>query len=252
MTMATTPTMSSRPPPAEPDELAEDTDSDPGTETANDNTPPLTPEQRRLFDLGMPMMRQCTGEIGAQYHYPGRDLLGAGTLALFEVVRTYDAEQHPSFPVYARSHLRGRMIDAIKAEPSSKSARIERVMERAFEIVSSHHVVGANLFRDSEDRILEAARAGQTEVLAAAFLAGLLDRQKDDGEDGMIERLWLREGLDRLERREREVMHLVYREQKTLDEVAAALRITPKMAQKRHAAALRALHELLVDRRKKR
>jgi RNA polymerase sigma factor (sigma-70 family) len=250
--MATTPTMSSRPPPAEtPEESDTHTDSDSGT--ANDNAPPqLTPEQRRLFDLGMPMMRQCAGEIGAQYHYPGRDLLGAGTLALIEVARTYDAAQHPSFPVYARPHLRGRMIDAVKAEPSSKSRRIERVMARAFEIVSSHHVVEANLFRDREDHILAAAREGQTEVLAAAFLAGLLDRQKEDGEDGMIERLWLREGVDRLEPCQREVVDLVYREGKTLDEVGAALGITPKVAQKRHAAALRALHELLVERRKKR
>jgi hypothetical protein len=53
-------------------------------------------------------------------------------------------------------------------------------MERAFEIASSHHVVGANLFRDDEDTILAAAGAGQAEVLAAAFLAGLVDRQKED------------------------------------------------------------------------
>jgi RNA polymerase sigma factor (sigma-70 family) len=142
------------------------------------------------------------------------------------------------------------MIDAVKAEPSSKNARIERVMERAFEIVSSHHVVEANLFRDDEDKILAAAREGQAEVLAAAFLAGLVDRQKEDGEDGMIERLWLHEGLARLYPHEREVMLLVYRESKTLDEVAKALGISPKVAQKRHAAALRKLHLLLVGRPK--
>jgi len=38
---------------------------------------------------------------------------------------------------------------------------------------------------------------------------------------------------------------------RTLDEVAAMLGITPKVAQRRHAAALRKLHQLLVGRRKK-
>ncbi len=58
--------------------------------------------------------------------------------------------------------------------------------------------------------------------------------------------------MARLYPHERAVMQLVYWETKTLDEVAAMLDISPKVAQRRHAAALRKLHQLLEGRTKKR
>ena len=221
-------------------------------EAANDTRPPpLTPEQRRLFNLGMPMVMQCAGEIGARHRYPREDLLGAGTVALEESARCYERSEHPNFPVYARHHIRGRMIDALRDDRCSRKERIERVMERAFEVVSSHHVVRASLFEDSDEQILAGAREGATEVAAAAYLAGLIDKQKEDSEEGVIERLWLRDGVARLPPHEQAVMRLVYWKSLTLDQAAAELGISPNTAQRRHAAALRKLHQLLAGQRSK-
>ncbi len=223
-----------------------------GEEPANDGGQlEMTSEQRQLFEEGLPMVRQCAAEVGTRWRYPSQDLLGAGTVALHEVTRTYDPEQHPSFPVFARHHIRGRMIDAVKAEPWSSGSRVERAMERAFEVVMSHHVVDADLFRDSEEEILDRAREGEAEVLAAAFLAGLREKQEEDAEETVVERLWLRDGVARLYPPEREVVRLVYWQGKTADEVARELGVNPKTVRRRHAAALRKLREMHDGLRKK-
>jgi RNA polymerase sigma factor (sigma-70 family) len=220
---------------------------------ANDTGGPrLDPEQRRLFDEGMPMVEQCAREVGKRYHVPHRDLLGPGTIALYEAVETFDRGQHASFSVYARHHLRGRMIDAIRFESPSRADRIERVMERAYERVMATHTVPVDIVHDSEEAILDASRKTQAEILAASVLAGLLDAQKEDPAEGVIERLWLRDGVARLVKHERAVIHLVYWEHHTLEEAAAALGIPPITARRRHASALQRLHALLVEERARR
>jgi len=218
---------------------------DPAPEPANDDGFRPTSEQRRLVDMGLPMVRQCAAELAARYPVTAVELLGPGTVALHEAARAYHEKRHPSFPVYARHHIRGRMIDAIHDEPFSRggrTARIERVMERAFEVVSSHHVVDVDLFRDSEADILAGARRAQTELLAAAFMAGLLDDQRANPEDRVIERMTLSEALATLYPHELQVIRLVYEEGMSVDEVGAELGIHPNTAQRRHASALRKLH----------
>ena len=217
---------------------------------ANDEGRRPTPEQQKLVDRGLPMVKQCAAEIAARYPIKADELLGPGTVALYEAAAAYDEEQHPAFAVYARHHIRGRMIDAIHDEPFSRGGRterIERVMERAFEVVSSHHVVDVALFRDSEAEILEGARRGATEVLAAAFLSGLLEDQRACEEDWVNDRIAVREAIETLYPHEKEVVRLVHEQGMTLDEVALALGVHPNTAQRRHASALRKLHAFFEE-----
>jgi RNA polymerase sigma factor (sigma-70 family) len=200
------------------------------------------------------MVRQCAAEIAARYPITAPELLGPGTVALHEAALAYDRQKHPTFPVYARHHIRGRMIDAIHDEPFSRGGRtkrIERVMERAFEVVSSHHVVDVDLFRDSEADILAGARRAQTELLAAAFMAGLIEDQRANPEDRMIDRITLSKALATLYPHELEVVRLVYEERMSVDQVGCALGIHPNTAQRRHASALRKLHAFFTEEREK-
>ena len=58
----------------------------------------------------------------------------------------------------------------------------------------------------------------------------------------------LRDALGTLYPHEREVLHLVYEEDKTLDEAAEVVGMSQKTMQRRHVSALRKLRAYLLER----
>ncbi len=141
------------------------------------------------------------------------------------------------------------MIDAMRADLFSFEARVERSMERAYEILATHQVVEADLFGDEEPKLEEATRQGADEVAAMTYVAAVMEAQSAGVEDGMISRLDLRRRIEKLYTVEREVMGLVAEEGMTYDEAARKLRVHPCTVQRRHATALRKLHAFFVERR---
>ena len=233
----------------------------PGTEAAPPERPALTPEQRALVDLGMPLVEHAAAEIGRRYRTrcTAAELLGPGTIALCEAAVAYRQDGHPSFLEYAKHHVRGRMLDAVHAEHFSLRARVEHAMERAYCRISSHQVADFDLFADPEEKLVEGAQRGCDDVLAAAFLAGLLEAQEATPEEQVMElegqvatRASLQAALAALYPHEREVIHLLYekgrRERVTLDDVAREIGVHESTAQRRHVAALRKLREQLAKR----
>ena len=85
------------------------------------------------------------------------DLLGPGTIALCEAVVTYQPDEHPSFPTYARHHVYGRMLDAILLDNFSSRARIERAMGRGNEVFAVPREPEAGRFVETDlDGLLRA------------------------------------------------------------------------------------------------
>jgi RNA polymerase sigma factor (sigma-70 family) len=140
------------------------------------------------------------------------------------------------------------MIDEVRTEHFSRRARVERAMERAFEVVSNHHVVEVDLFRDEVPAIVAGAHQAGAQLMAATYIAGVLAAQPADAEERLVDRISLGQAIARLPAHEQEVLRLVLQEGLTLDEVAEEIGVSAHTAQRRHAKALDALNDFFVER----
>ncbi len=232
----------------------------PSPDAAGDEAPKgpeLTHLQRLLVKSALPMVEKCAREIAYRYRSltTREELLAPGTFALYDAAATYQEDRHPDFAVFARHHVRGQMLDAIRAEHFSLRARVERAMERAFDRFASHQTQEVNLFMDGDEKVGEAARQGNDDAVAAAVLAGLLEAQALSPEEVALAVesraaaiASLKQALVALYRHEREVIRLVYEDGMTLDEVARKLSVHLRTVKNRHVSALRKLRASFVDR----
>ncbi|APR74670.1 Hypothetical protein A7982_00016 [Minicystis rosea] len=183
------------------------------------------------------------------------ELLAIGALALHEAALAYREDRHPSCLHFAKHHVHGRMLDAILTEHFSLRARVEHAMERAFCRFQSHQTLDLNLFADDEEKLLDGARRGCADALAATFLAGLLEAQQATPEEAVAELegqqttlASLQNALATLHPDEQTTIQLVYGKGMTLAEVARGAGVQLNTAKNRHLRALRKLRALLVER----
>jgi RNA polymerase sigma factor (sigma-70 family) len=211
---------------------------------------PLTADERRLWEEGVPLVKQCAAEIARRYHglTEAKDLLAPGAFALREAARRYDPQKGRSFPVYARHHVRGRMIDDVCEQHFSLRAKVERAMDRSFEVLEAHHEPEVDYFEHDDDEILAITRKGADEVVAAAVAAAFDVVEGEDPEQAMLDHLALQKAIASLPRVEREVVEKVVREGLFLDEAAEALKIHPNTAARRYARAVLKMRAFLVDK----
>jgi RNA polymerase sigma factor (sigma-70 family) len=121
-------------------------------------------------------------------------------------------------------------------------------MDRAYEFFSSHHTPGANPATDGDDKIVDGARQGCADVLAAAHLAACVEQEQIGSEEDKITlRIALRDAVASLTPEEQTILQRVYDEGMTLDEAAAEERIHLNTAWRRHVRALRKLREALAS-----
>jgi RNA polymerase sigma factor (sigma-70 family) len=231
----------------------------PAPETANDagagergsheSPVQLTPDQEELVRIGLPMVETCARTIASRYHdlVTPEDLMAPGTFGLHEAARTYRAERHPDFPRYARHHVRGRMIEAVRSDHFLMRRRVEISMDRAYEFVSSHHTPGANPATDGDEKIIDGARQGCADMLAAAHLSACVEQEQIGSEEDKISlRISMRDAVASLTPEEQVIVRRVYYEGMTLDEAAAKESIHLSTAKRRNARALGKLREALV------
>jgi RNA polymerase sigma factor (sigma-70 family) len=219
--------------------------------------PPLTPDQLALVREGSHLVASCAEDIARRKRGLTRkeELLGPGTIALYEAAMAYEEDRHPSFLHYARYHVYGRMLDVVRADHFSLRARVEHAMERSFSRMMSHQELDVDMFRDSDEELREGAHRGCADMLGANFLAGLLGAEQVNPEQDVSEReeyvtclALLREGIATLPAHERVVLELFYVKGMTLDEVAGETGTHANTAQRRHVAGLRRLRKFLADR----
>jgi RNA polymerase sigma factor (sigma-70 family) len=236
--------------------------SDPGAAPASPGSPPaprpaLTPEQQRYIQHGLALVERGAIAIARSYHPIVRreELLGPGTIALYEAVHAYRQELHPSFLQYAQYHVCGRMLDAVRVEHCSLRARVERAMDHIFYRMISHQELALDLFSDPPEKIQEGARRGSADLAAATYLAALLEGQQASVEDQIVELegqvatlALLHEGLASLNPYEREMISKIYEEKLTLEEISKQVLVPTRSCQRRHASALRKLEGFLTRR----
>lgn len=218
--------------------------------------PALTAAQRALIQDGLALVERGAVAIARSYRPRVRreDLLGPGTLALYEAVVDYREDRHPDFLQYAQYHVCGRMLDAVRIEHYALRARVERAMDRAFYRMISHQDLDVDLFTAGDEKVCDDARRGNAELAAATYLAALLEGQANaeaqvvelEGQLATLESL--HEGLANLTPEEREVIRRVYEGGLTLDQVAREVGLPARSTQRRHAGALRKLEGFLTRR----
>lgn len=198
-----------------------------------------------------------------ELRFPGRAdaraLYAVGTFALYRAARRFRDELSRDFVDYARRCVRGAMLDSLRLE--KKEERRKRAAVKGADLyLATYRDDELNIFLHDEDT--EVGRRFQEcadDLLAATFAAMAEEMRRSDEEDPVADEEESRRALtalasamDALTVEQREILTLVYRRQKTLDDAAQALELTYITTRRRHAEALARLREELeklgVDR----
>lgn len=235
--------------PSSPPPDADASDPEPANEGGAAPSPALTSKQNALVKLGLPEVRRCAAEVARRYRgrFTPEEMLAPGTVGLLVAARSYDEERGLGFRYYARHYILGRMLNAIKTDLFSTRARVEHAMERAFCGFSAHQVLEGDLFADSEEKLLDDARRGCDDALAASLVAAAAEAREASPEDAVILRISLREALATLYPHELEVTQLVHEKGMSVAEASRDLRVHINTAQNRYTSALRKLRAFLLD-----
>jgi RNA polymerase sigma factor (sigma-70 family) len=206
----------------------------------------LTAEQQVLVRATMALVARCADDVAGRYHgqVEARELLGPGTIALYESAVTYRPEQGVSFSHYARHNVRGRMHRAIKADRLSARERVEQAMEQGYEMVSAH-LEEPDPFEVVDEKPLDLAQQDCVDVLTAALIAGLEADAEANGEGAILDRLALRREVAKLPPREQELLVLLYVQELTSAEAAKKAGLTLRTLHRRHMRVLAMLRVAL-------
>lgn len=73
-----------------------------------------------LIQLGLPIVRRMAFRMARRLpsHIEVNDLIGAGTEGLLRAVASFDAERYPQFEPYAKTRIRGAILDELRANDS--------------------------------------------------------------------------------------------------------------------------------------
>lgn len=224
--------------------------------------PPLTSEQQEWFELGLPALQPCATEVARWANrwckppITPESLLGAGFEGLHEAARKYREELCPAFLYFAKSYIRGRMLNAIREENLSLRARVERAMTGAACRAARRQALAIDTFAAAEEDILDECRRVDAAQLAEAFLAAMTEAQRATPEDalGEIEEQralssLLEESLASLDPAEREMIDLVHTGQMEIGEAARAIGVHRNTGSNRYRRALDKLRDVIVQRR---
>lgn len=220
------------------------------------NSPPPGPgpREQRLVREALHVVRECAAEVSAywtRYVKRPEELHAVGTFALYRAAGRFREEMGNEFAYYARSHVRGAMVDSLSIEAFHD--RLQRAVENAADRhLSEYHDDELNVLIHHEEHAEARISPFLKRVLAATFAAGIDEAIRYDGEDAIAVRQEyaraidaLREALGRLERDEIDVILLVYSKRMTLDEASRELGIGYNTARRRHVRALDRLHKFV-------
>ena len=212
----------------------------------------LSARERKLVELGLPMLDRIVADFAHRHHVEEAELLGPGAVALQQAALNFREGECESFLHFAKCHVRGAVADAVGAGRASLRVRVERAMERAFCGFSATHVIGVDLVADPNETLVDGTRQSLADAVATAFIASMIAEPKASPEDELAELEGRRGQGDALEEamaelypHEREVIRMMYWEEMQLKEVALALGIHRNTVRNRHESGLRKLRKLL-------
>jgi RNA polymerase sigma factor for flagellar operon FliA len=207
------------------------------------SVPPLSPETRRdvLVALGMPIVARVASRIARRVprSIARDDLFGAGAEGLVRAIAGYDPSHEAGFEPYAEARIRGAILDELRAgDVLSRRARA-----KAAHATRTAHALERELGRAPSDE--EIARALDIDVdryrrvraelaHAPALTHGGVEpdtvacRDLDPEHQcaKAEERARLRDAIDRLSARSRDVLERYYEHEQTQAEIGRALGVS--------------------------
>jgi RNA polymerase sigma factor for flagellar operon FliA len=195
-----------------------------------------------LVRLGLPLVRRMAFRMARRLppNVDVNDLIGAGTEGLLKAVQHYDPERYPHFEPYAKTRIRGAILDELRANDSLTRYGRSRMAEITNTIKSLQQSLGR---QPAEDEV--AAKLGMPldqyqrltgDLMRGPTLQGLSSVAADDAESSnagpdaalldsdLKRRLALAVG--KLTERTQQVLALYYQEECTQAEIGQILGVT--------------------------
>jgi len=215
---------------------------DPRSRPAAQNDNAQQPDRAELIRQGLPLVRRMAFRMARRLppNVDVNDLIGAGTEGLLKAVQYYDAERYPQFEPYAKTRIRGAILDELRANDSLTRYGRSRMAEITNTIKELQDRLGR---QPAEDEI--AARMGMAleqyqrltgDLMRGPTLQGLSSIAADDAEstaatpdalllDTDLKRR-LAEAVARLPARTQQVLALYYQDECTQAEIGQILGVT--------------------------
>jgi RNA polymerase sigma factor for flagellar operon FliA len=195
-----------------------------------------------LVRLGLPLVRRMAFRMARRLppNVDVNDLIGAGTEGLLKAVQHYDPERYPHFEPYAKTRIRGAILDELRANDSLTRYGRSRMAEITNTIKELQQQLGR---QPAEDEVAE--RLGMPldqyqrltgDLMRGPTLQGLSSVAADDAESNtagpdttlldndLKRRLALAVG--KLTARTQQVLALYYQEECTQAEIGEILGVT--------------------------
>jgi RNA polymerase sigma factor for flagellar operon FliA len=195
-----------------------------------------------LVRLGLPLVRRMAFRMARRLppNVDVNDLIGAGTEGLLKAVQHYDPERYPLFEPYAKTRIRGAILDELRANDSLTRYGRSRMAEITNTIKALQQQLGR---QPAEDEVAE--RLGMPleqyqrltgDLMRGPTLQGLSSVAADDAESNIAgpDTLLLDNDLKRrlalavgkLTERTQQVLALYYQEECTQAEIGEILGVT--------------------------
>jgi RNA polymerase sigma factor for flagellar operon FliA len=224
---------------------------------------PQDSSRESLIRLGLPLVRRMAFRMARRLppNVDVNDLIGAGTEGLLKAVQYYDAERYPQFEPYAKTRIRGAILDELRANDSLTRYGRSRMAEITNTIKELQHRLGR---QPAEDEI--AARMGipleqyqrlTGDLMRGPTLQGLSSVSADDAESGTAApdallldsdlKRRLATAMSKLSERTQQVLALYYQEECTQAEIGEILGVTESRVCQILGEATARLRALLDD-----
>jgi RNA polymerase sigma factor for flagellar operon FliA len=198
--------------------------------------------REELIHQGLPLVRRMAFRMARRLppNVDVNDLIGAGTEGLLKAVQYYDPERYPQFEPYAKTRIRGAILDELRANDSLTRYGRSRMAEITNTIKELQNRLGR---QPAEDEV--AARMGipleqyqrlTGDLMRGPTLQGLSSVSADDAESGaptpdlmLLEndlKQRLAVAMTKLSERTQQVLALYYQEECTQAEIGQILGVT--------------------------
>jgi RNA polymerase sigma factor for flagellar operon FliA len=195
-----------------------------------------------LIRQGLPLVRRMAFRMARRLppNVDVNDLIGAGTEGLLKAVQYYDADRYPLFEPYAKTRIRGAILDELRANDSLTRYGRSRMAEITNTIKELQNKLGR---QPAEDEV--AARLGipleqyqrlTGDLMRGPTLQGLSSVSADDAESGLATpdailldsdlKRRLAAAMSKLTERTQHVLALYYQEECTQAEIGQILGVT--------------------------
>jgi RNA polymerase sigma factor for flagellar operon FliA len=216
--------------------------SDPTAPYTKQAAAPQENGRAELIRAGLPLVRRMAFRMARRLppNVDVNDLIGAGTEGLLKAVQNYDAERYPHFEPYAKTRIRGAILDELRANDSLTRYGRSRMAEITNTIKQLQHMLGR---QPAEDEIaaklgmpLEQYQRMTGDLMRGPTLQGLSSVSADDAEsssatpdavllDSDMKRR-LGAAMAKLTERTQHVLALYYQEECTQAEIGEILGVT--------------------------